>query len=78
VCLFAAAPNQRDTGRRGSIKLFKRELASTANNIKHGYEIAIRKDNKMIREVQEEIVFLWSFEEIRCSLFLFCICYYVK
>lgn len=57
VCLFAAAPNQRDIGRRGSAKLFKENLASTANNVKHGYEMAIRKHNKTIGKFRKKLFF---------------------
>lgn len=55
MCLLAAAPNQGDTGRTGSIKLFKEDSASTANKVKHGYEIAVRKDNKMIGHSRKKI-----------------------
>lgn len=71
VCLFAAAPNQRDIGRRGSTKLFKENLASTASNVKHDYEVAIRKHNKMIGKFRKK---LFLFGHLKKEGF-YCFCF---
>lgn len=46
--VLAAIPTQRDTGKNGSTVLFKEDLAITTNSVKHGFEIAVRKGNKII------------------------------
>lgn len=37
-----------NTGKNGSTVLFKEDLAITTNSVKHGFEIAVRKGNKII------------------------------
>lgn len=71
VCLFAAAHNQRDIGRRGSTELFKENLASTASNVKHDYEVAIRKHNKMIGKFRKK---LFLFGHLKKEGF-YCFCF---
>lgn len=46
-----------DTGRRASINLLKEDLANTVNGIKHGYEIAVRKDNKSEGKARKKLFF---------------------
>lgn len=57
MCLLAAAPNQRDIGRRGSITLSKENLASTANDVKQDYEIVRRKHNKIMGKSRKKLFF---------------------
>lgn len=57
TCVFTCWLHQRHTGRRGSITLFKENLASTANNVKRGYEKVIRKRNKMMGKSRKKLFF---------------------